>query len=394
MFKRTTAINKLLALKKRKKVIQGGTWAGKTYGIVSVIINYLAENENKTFTVVAETIPAIKKGALKDFKEIMMLTGRWIQERYNATDRSYRFANGSSIEFSSFENVGRAQAAGKRTDLFINEAPYISFDIASALMMRTSENIWIDFNPTIEFWAHTEVATGEDCDFIILKYTDNESLPETIKQELLSKIEKAKTSEYWKNWCRVYIDGEIGSLQGVVFDNWQIVDSIPEGAELIGCGMDFGYSNDPTTLMACYKFNNQIYWDELIYQKGLLNNQIADLIKSKELGRAFIYADSSEPKSIAEIAQHGINIIGADKGKDSIVFGISILQEQPFYITSRSTNCIKELRSYMWDKDKEGKELNKPIDTWNHCIDGMRYLAMHKLSNKQNENKVLSVSFI
>ena len=152
MFYRTTAVNKILRLKKRKKIIQGGTWAGKTYGIMAVIINYLSINSGRHCTVITETIPAIKKGALANFFEILMITKRWNQSFYNATDRIYKFPNGSIIEFNSFDSVGKAQAAGKRTDLFINEAPYIAYDVADALIMRTSGNVWIDFNPTHEFW--------------------------------------------------------------------------------------------------------------------------------------------------------------------------------------------------------------------------------------------------
>ena len=147
MFQRTTAINKILALKHRKKIIQGGTWAGKTYGIIPVLIDYSIKNKNKTVTIVAETIPAIKGGALKDFKNVMRDTGRWNESNFNASDLHYTFGSGTKIEFKSFDSVGKAQAAGKRDVLFINEAPYIPYDIADALIGRTTEDIYIDFNP-------------------------------------------------------------------------------------------------------------------------------------------------------------------------------------------------------------------------------------------------------
>lgn len=379
MFTGTTAIVKLLALEKRRKIIQGGTWAGKTFGIMAVIIDYLTRDEGKSFTVVAESIPAIKKGALNDFKTIMYTTGRWQEKSYNATDRMYRFANGNTIEFNSFDSVGKAQAAGKRTDLFINEAYHINFDIADTLMTRTSGNIWIDYNPTSEFWAHTEILPKADSELIILKYSDNEQVPETIKQDLEEKREKAKTSAYWANWCRIYIDGEIGSLQGVIFDNWSQVDGIPATAKLQGFGLDFGFTNDPTTLVALYTNDQKRYYRELLYQKGLSNGEIAKLCKSLNPTNEIIYADSSEPKSIAEIRNYGVNISAVKKGPDSIKFGISIMQEEPFYITSDSNNYIRELRNYKWDKDNTGKDLNVPVDAFNHCIDGARYVSMMKL---------------
>jgi len=373
MFKRTTSINKLLALKKRKRVIQGGTWAGKTFGILPVLINKATQYNNKKITVVAETIPAIKEGALDDFKTIMQLTGRWSEANYNATDRVYKFPKTNSrIEFKSFDSVSKAKASGKRTDLFINEGNYISFEIADALIMRTSENVWIDFNPTTEFWAHTEILPEADAEFLLLKYTDNEALPDTILQELMSKQVKAKTSEYWRNWCRVYIDGEIGSLEGVIFNNWKQVDIIPPEAKLIGYGLDFGYTNDPTALTAIYKWNGKRILDQVLYRTGMINSEIAKFIKKG----VPVYADSAEPKSIEEIRRHGINIKPVVKGADSVKFGIQTMQAQDYLITSNSRDIIKEFRAYSWDKDKTGKQLNTPIDFYNHAIDGIRYHEM------------------
>lgn len=371
MFKRTTAINKLLSLKKRKKVIQGGTWAGKTFGLMAVVIDYLAKNPYRVMTVVAETIPAIKKGALQDFKTIMQDTGRWVEGRYNGTDRIYQFANGSTIEFNSFDSIGKAKAAGKRTDLLLNEAPYIPFEIADALIQRTSGNVWMDFNPDFENWCHTEIVPNDDCDFIILKYTDNEALPETILQELRIKQEKAKTSNYWANWCRVYIDGEIGNLDGAVFQNWKIVDSIPANATLRGIGLDFGYTNDPTSALGIYESDSKIYVDELIYQTGMLNSEIASQLKNYP---TIIVADSAEPKSIDDLRGRGLKIIPAEKGAGSIMAGIATVNEKEFYITSRSIETIKELRRYIYEKDKNGKPTNEPIKFFNHSMDALRYI--------------------
>lgn len=387
MFQRTTAIEKLLKLTKLVKVVQGGTWAGKTYGILPIITDRCIHNKGKSYTIVAESIPALKKGAIKDFKELMMDTGRWMEDHYNQTERKYTFSNGSYIEFSSFQSVGDAQAAGKRTGLFINEGPYISWDIADALIIRTSEEIWIDFNPTRSFWAHREFVDTGECDFIILTYRDNEGLPQSILNELMKRREKAKTSKYWENWCRVYLDGEIGALEGVIFQeglNWEIVDSIPEDAQLKGYGLDFGYSNDPSAWIGGSNFNNSMYFDEILFRKGLLNSAIASQMSSNGYSASSLLtvADSSEPKSIEEIRQHGINITGAKKGKDSINFGIGLLQEEKFYVTSRSINMINELRNYAWKTDKDGNTLNIPIDNFNHCIDAMRYFATEFMNKK------------
>lgn len=397
-FQRTRAINKLLQMKKRKKIVQGGTWAGKTYGIVPVLTNKAASMRNKKITVVAESIPAIKAGALDDFKQIMSDTGRWNQNNYNATDRKYTFpATKSVIEFSSYDTMGKAKAAGKRTDLFLNEANYQSFEIADTLMMRTSEDIWIDFNPTNQFWAHEEILPQDDAEFLLLKYTDNEALPDTILKELYMKLDKAYynpygdhddptniKNAYWANWCKVYIDGQIGSLEGVIFNNWDKIEGVPLGARLLGAGMDFGFTNDPTTLIAAYEWRGKIIFDEVIYKRGLLNSDIARLSRDT---KTTIYADSAEPKSITELKGYGIKIKGADKGADSIKFGIGLLQENDFLVTERSLNLIKELRAYSWAKDKKtGKTTQKPVDAFNHCIDAMRYFAIMVMKQKDNKS--------
>lgn len=371
-------------MQKRKKIVQGGTWAGKTFGIIAVIIDYLAKNKGRKLTVVAETVPSIKGGALDNFMAIMMGTGRWIQSSYNATDRIYKFGNGSTIHFSSFDSVGKAQAAGKRTDLFINEAPYISYDIADALIMRTTGNIWIDFNPTHEFWAHTELMSNEDAEFLLLKYTDNEALPQNIYNELMMKLEKAKTSSYWQNWCRVYIDGEIGSLEGVIFD-WKVIDRIPEDARLIAGGLDFGYTNDPTAAILFYKYNDGYIVDEVLYRTGMVNQEIYNALKHWPIHWV---ADSAEPKSIQELINSGLRVQPATKGADSVNYGIQLLQAENISVTSSSTNIIREMRYYSWDKDRTGARTGKPIDNYNHAMDAIRYIALNNFNKNIGQYRI------
>lgn len=392
MFKRTTAINKIRAIKKRIKVVQGGTSSGKTYAIIPILIDRATKERRIKITVVAETLPAVKEGAMDIFKTVMEDTNRWVEKNWNASTLTYTFGGTKSrIQFKSFDSEGKAKASGKRDVLFINEANHISFPIADALMIRSKET-YIDYNPDNEFWVHVEVIPQPNAEFLLLTYHDNEGLPEETLEDLLLKKSKAfyninvpdselfkegnVKNSYWANWWKVYGLGEIGSLEGVIFNNWSIVNEIPEGAELLGVGIDFGYTNDPTTIAALYKFNNQYYWDEVAYQKGLSNQAIANILKNNGFTKSTkIIADSAEPKSIAEINAYGFNVKGADKGKDSINFGIETLQESPFFITTRSVNAIKELRKYAWDKDKQGNTLNIPIDAFNHFIDAMRYIA-------------------
>lgn len=375
----TTAIRKMLAMTQRKRVIQGGTSSGKTYGIIPIIIDKAARTPRLKITVIAESIPAVKDGAVKIFKDIMFDTGRWIESHWIGNPMEYTFSNGSIIQFKSFDSVGKAKASGKRDILFLNEANHISFEIADALMIR-SKVTWIDFNPDNEFWAHTEVLPEHNAEFLLLTYKDNEGLPPETLEDLLIKIEKAKTSDYWANWCRVYVDGEIGNLQGSVFENWSQCDEIPKDAEFISYGMDFGFTNDPSTLIAVYRYNNELYLDELIYQTKLTNSDL--IAKLKELNvyqHQMIVADSAEPKSIEDIRRAGFRIDGAKKGADSIRNSIDTLQAYKLCVSKRSINLIKELRNYKWVTDKDGKSTSQPIDNYNHAIDAIRYVALNRL---------------
>ncbi len=393
MFVRTTAINKLLNMKARKRVVQGGTSSGKTYGIVPILIDWATKNPRKTITVVAESIPAIKSGALKIFTDVMIDTNRWHEDRYNATERTYTYANKTTIQFTSFDSVGKAKAAGKRDILFMNEANHIDYDIADALMIRSLQT-WIDYNPDESFWAHEEVLQEPNSEFLLLKYTDNEALPTETLEDLMIKLDKAYynpdgdrkdpnniKSTYWANWCRVYIDGEIGQLEGVIFDNWKQVDDIPKEAQLIAHGLDWGFTNDPSALISVYRCDNKIYLDERIYETRLTNYEIVARLKSILILRSeCIIADSAEPKSIQDLTNAGFYVQAAKKGPDSIRNSIDRLQQYEIYITKNSINLIKEFRQYRWAKDTLGKTLNIPNDFLNHGIDAVRYVALNKLS--------------
>lgn len=372
----TTAIKKLRKLKARKRVVPGGTSAGKTYGIMPILINKAAKEEGLEISVVSETIPHLRKGALKDFLKIMKETGRYIDSHYNRTLLTYTFSSGSYIEFFSADQEGKVRGP-RRNILYVNECNNINFETYHQLAIRTSGEIWLDFNPSNEFWVHTELKDDPDTEWLTLTYKDNEALPETIVAEIEKAKEKAKTSDYWQNWWNVYGLGQLGSLQGVIFSNWKQVDKLPKDSKLLGFGLDFGYTNDPSAAVAVWQYNGIKYVDEILYAKGLLNNEIAAKLKAYSLNRSsYGYADSAEPKSIAEINKHGFTIKPVEKGSDSINYGINIMQEGEFYVTKRSTNLIKELRSYTWDTDKTGATLNKPIDDWNHAIDAMRYFFM------------------
>lgn len=378
-FKYTTAISRIRRMTARKKVIQGGTSAGKTLAILAVLIDIAAKKKTE-ISVVSESIPHLRRGAIKDFAKVMQWTGRWVADRWNKTLLTYNFANGSVIEFFSADSEARLRGA-RRQVVYINEANNIDFESYYQLAIRTSEAIYIDFNPTHEFWAHTEVLHEDDSELIILTYNDNEALPDTIKRDIELNRTKAETSAYWANWWKVYGLGQVGTLQGAIYEDFEVVEGIDVSrAKFVALGLDWGFSNDPTALVAIYRQGDCLLIQELLYSTGLTNQDIADKLRSLGITRAWeIVADSAEPKSIEEIYRLGFNIKPADKGPDSVRNGIDILKRFKLQVTKDSTNLIKELRSYTWATDKEGKNTGVPIDSFNHACDAMRYVALNKL---------------
>lgn len=395
-FTYTTAIKKLRRLKKRIKKIQGGTSAGKTYGILPILIDKAIKTPLLEISVVSESVPHLRKGALKDFLKIMKRTGRYVDAHYHRTFLTYQFSNGSYIEFFSADQEDKVRGP-RRNILYINECNNINFDTYYQLAIRTDMEVWLDYNPTHEFWANTELKDDPDLDEIILTYKDNEGLSHSIVKE----IEKARTkafndpylnvdvlfndrnikSSFWSNWWKVYGMGLTGSLEGVIYDNWSIIDRLPEEARLLGYGLDFGFSKDPASLVAAYRLNGRIIFDELLYQTGLTNPQLIKMLSSLGVDPNMnIWADSAEPKTIKEIKMSGYNIRAVEKGADSIRSGVKMIQGlDHFHVTKRSVNGIKELRGYVWDTDKSGNSLNKPIDLNNHFCDAKRYWAMMEL---------------
>ena len=379
MYKRTTATNKVLALKKRIKIVQGGTSASKTYSILAVLIDKALRKDGLEISIVAESIPHLRRGALKDFVKILKWTNRFYDQQLNKSLLTYHFKNGSVIEFFSADDASKLRGA-RRDILYINECNNVTFESYNELSIRTKQEVYLDFNPANEFWVHKELKDEPDTDFIILTYKDNEALDESIVTQIEKNRDKAATSSYWANWWRVYGLGQVGSLEGVVFNNWKEIDTIPKEAKLIGIGLDFGYTNDPTAAIEIYNYNGTRIINELVYRTGMVNSDIAKILPSGII----IYADSSEPKSIEEIRRQGKTIKGVTKGADSINYGIDVMQRQDYLVTKQSTNLIKELRSYCWDTDKQGQRMRKPIDHYNHAIDALRYHEMEALGLKSN----------
>ena len=352
---------------------QGGTSSGKTYSILQNLFLHAIENDRCIITVAGQDIPNLKVGPIRDAHNIVENTeglNNYILE-YNKSDRVFTFVNGSIIEFKSYDDAQDAKQ-GKRDYLFLNEANGVDKIIWDELYIRTKKKSYIDYNPNNEFWVHTELIGKPNVTLIISDHRHNTFLD----QKIHDKIEAIDDPELYK----VYARGLTGKLEGVIFRDYNIVSGVDPDAKLIGYGLDFGFSNDPTALVALYSQSGELVIDELIYDRGLLNIRISDLMR--ELGvNGRIVADSAEPKSIAELGAYGWQIEGAKKGPDSIRQSINTLKRYKLNVTQRSSNLKKELNGYKWKQNKDGKLDNEPVDFLNHAIDALRYASLNILDN-------------
>jgi len=331
------------------------------------LIALAQSDESPTLTsIVSESFPHLKRGAMRDFLSIMEIQGYYKPSRWNKTDCIYEFETGSRIEFFSADQP--AKVRGPRRDrLFINEVNNVPFETFEQLEVRTNDIIFLDWNPTSEFWFYTEVlGKREDVDHIVLTYRDNEALNRSI-------IDSIETRKGRKGWWKVFGQGILGEVEGKIYRDWDIIDEIDHYARLERYGLDFGYSNNPSAIVAVYYFNGGYIWDEILYGRGYSNKRLADTILNLSNPNVLVVADSAEPKSIDEIKGYGVNIVGAEKGKDSVNNTIQLVQDQRISITKRSLNIIREYRNYLWKVDKNGKILNVPEEEFKHSMDAGGY---------------------
>lgn len=354
-------------MKKRIRAIPGGTSASKTFSIDLILADLAMTDKEPTLTsIVSESMPHLKRGAMRDFLNIMKGLNLYEDSKWNKTDKTYKFNTGSEIEFFSVDQPDRVRG-GRRDRLFMNEANNNKFDAFEQLEVRTKEFVFLDWNPSSEFWYYTDVKDlRDDVEELTLTYLDNEALDDNIRRS----IEQRKSR---KDWWRVFGKGLLGELKGKIYNDWKIIDDIPHEARLVIRGLDFGFTNDPSALVDVYEYNGGFILDERLYRHGMHNKPIATFIKSLEEAQTIVVADSAEPKSIDEISDCGINIVGVVKGKDSVKHGINFVQEQKVSVTKRSTHIIKEYRNYLFMVDKNGKVLNTPEKGNDHTMDAIRY---------------------
>jgi phage terminase large subunit len=373
--------------KKRFVVNQGGTRSGKTYSILQVLILKALESEEPLlFTICRKTFPSLKKSVYRDFVDILQNMGLYSEEKHNKSNHTIE-VNDSVFEFISIDKAEKYRGS-KRDYLYLNEGNEFTFEDVFQLQIRTSKQVFIDFNPSEESsWIYTLCdMRGAEVDFYKSTYLNNPFLEEALVQE----IERLKDTDddYWN----VYGRGERGKARNLVYQFHEIEDIPVDEAELCGIGIDFGFSNDPTAILEVWKKEDSLYVNELLYKRGLTNQDIHEELRALGVNKQIdIVADSAEPKSIEEIRRYGYRIQPARKGPDSVLNGIDILKRHKLYVTSQSLNVITELKRYKWKKDVNGVMLNSPIDAYNHGLDALRYLALNMLSNKNKGQYNISI---
>lgn len=362
----------------RTFVNQGGTSSGKTYTIMQVLFVYAMTEPNAVITICGQDLPNLKVGALRDAKTIIN-GSEWMREYFNVNESGSFITgrNNSILEFKSYDNEQDAKN-GKRDYLFVNEANGIPYEIYWQLQIRTRKRVYIDYNPSARFWAHDEVINTEGTKLIISDHRGNPFLSE----EEHERIEGIADEELWK----VYARGMTGKITGLVLTRWDVVDDLPPRDEWRGdwYGMDFGFTNDPTALEHVVLAHGELFVDEVIYETGLTNPEIAQKAKAAGLTRGdMIVADSAEPKSIRELTNTGLWVTPSEKGKDSIAVGLDILRRYVIHFTRRSHGIIGNAKAYQWKRDRDGKRTNDPQDGNDHGIDAIRYVALLKLNTRR-----------
>ena len=369
--KTTNVFHKAFKSETRITCLQGGTRSSKTYSLCQLFIVKALRETGKVFTICRKTLPALKGTAYRDVINLLKELGLYSEEYHNKSELSYSL-NGNLLEFISVDQPQKIRGR-KRNYLWLNEANEFTYEDYQQLILRTTEKVYLDYNPSDPYsWIYEKVLTRDDCTFFKSTYKANPFLD----KDTIAEIERLKDldPDYWQ----VYGLGEIGSIQTMIFRKFELVDEVQ--GRLVGYGLDFGFTNSPSALVAVYQSDDNLYIKEMLYEKRLTNTDLANKLKEFKIDRqSEIVGDSAEPKTIEEIYRQGFNIKPAKKGA-GIHLGIDIMRRYKLHITKDSLNAIKEFRSYKWATDKNGDVLNTPVKLNDHLIDATRYLCLNKLS--------------
>lgn len=376
-----------IASEARYNVNQGGTWSGKTRALCGVMLILCAANPGTKGTIVGQDYPHLEDGAIDDCKNIWqssIFLSRSVKKFISSHGKQrFIFHNGSVLNFKSYKNTQSAKS-GKRNFLFMNECNGIPFNIYSKLEERTDTKIFFDYNPDTIFWVHRKVLPLHNSELFISNCFDhNPFTPEQVKDNILRK------GALDENYLKVYGYGLTGKIKGLVFKRVFTCRKFPEGARRVGYGLDWGYSNSPTVLVKMGLYRGDIYGQQLIYEKGMSNKAIARRMKLLKVPRlAYIVADSADPKSIADLATYGFNVIPAKKGKRTIKYGITLLNEYPkIFLTQDSDEWLDEANRYKYLELDEDRFTEEPIDKFDHCWDSARYYGMEFLAGDTDSTR-------
>jgi phage terminase large subunit len=382
----TTVFQKNWEASSRYVVNIGGSRSTKTYSILQLlIVKAIESTEPLVISIVRKSLPSLRISVMRDFFDILKHLDLYNVENHNRTENTY-LLNNTLIEFFSIDDAQKRRGS-KRDILFVNEANELTWEDFFQLNIRTTTQVYLDFNPSETFWYNDKLQSRDDVTIIHSTYKDNPYLNE----EQVNEIERLQFTDL--QYYQIYALGQFAGGMDLVYQ-YVTVDDIPAfGAKLVALGMDFGFTNDPTTLVEVHTWNDAIYLNELIYEPNLTNQDIADKLSEYGVDRYVeIIADSAEPKSIEEIRRMGFNIKPATKGPDSVLNGIDILKRKRIHVTKQSVNLLKELNNYKWITDKNGNKLNKPVDMFNHGLDAVRYVALNKM--KVDNKGMYNISII
>lgn len=383
----TTVFKKnIIAYNQGARVIanQGGTRSSKTWSLLQLLY-LIAINSNRklVISIVSESLPHLKRGAIRDFMDMLQNENLYNEKGHNKTDNVFKVGN-SIIEFFSADNPGKVRGPA-RDILLLNEANHIQFETYRQLAVRTRKTVFLDWNPSAEFWYEEQGIKDRDGTVHIHStYKDNEFLS-------IEQVKEIESNKHNADWWNVFGLGLQGSKEGLIYPDFTQVDNMPDPYKKRFCGLDFGFTNDPTAIVDVRVSGGELWLDELCYDKGMTNPDISARMKHEGIVSVPTVCDSAEMKSIQELKNLGCKVEPAIKGPGSILSGIEILHRYKLNVTKRSLNLIKELRNYKWEVDPQtGKPTNEPVDNFNHLMDAVRYVAINKLGSRKPRRKTTS----
>lgn len=354
----------------RYLILYGGSSSSKSISILQWLTLYAFKHKNKRIAIIGESFPVLRKTVIPDW-QLHVMKELFVPTRFNYGEMVYTFPTGSKIMFMPGDTESRFH--GMRSDIaYFDEIFYVKKQIFDQVDIRCNEKVFCSFNPTSEFWIKDNFDDPKTS-VMHSTYRDNKFITQNIKDALEKRASKDE------NFHRVYNLGQWGSLEGMIFEegqHWSVVDKVPIDSKKNFLGLDFGYSVDPAAIIDVHYSQGELWLDELVYEREMLNPELLPFLKKPTI------ADSAEPKSIAELRNAGVNIIGAKKGADSIRNGLSLMKQFKINITKRSINLIKEFRNYRWAQNRQGERETRPIDDWNHGIDAVRYVTLHMFNEK------------